>query len=409
MKLADHNARIVECRACPRLVAWREKVAPEKRKSYAADDYWGRPVPGFGDPNARLLIVGLAPAAHGGNRTGRVFTGDRSGDWLYRALHRAGFANQPTLDRHATTACELTRLLRHRRRCRCAPPDNKPTPERARHLPSATSRRELALLPRARVLVAWARSPGTGCCARWRSGSPRRGRSRASPTAPRPTVGRYTLIGSLPPQPAEHLHRQADRAHARRRVRPGPRARRETLARRPLAPAPAPTVARLFHTAPGADLSRRLDLARRAGAGAHGRARAPPAQPFLDAVHTEHLQLWPMCPTLFFWGAPMGRWRSDLGGAALALVGARRSVAAARRSACSRCSTSATRPSGAPFFRSSGTTCSSSAASSPSFLPRDRAAPLAHSLFRLLLSSSTSSRASPSGSRTCTTGRTAAR
>jgi uracil-DNA glycosylase family 4 len=149
--LAALTSEIVDCRACPRLVAWRERVAAEKRASFAGEDYWGRPVPGFGDPAARLLVVGLAPAAHGGNRTGRVFTGDRSGDWLFAALYRAGFANQPT-SVHAGDGLVLRRAY-VAAAVRCAPPDNKPTiDERDRCVPYL--RRELALLDQVGVVVA---------------------------------------------------------------------------------------------------------------------------------------------------------------------------------------------------------------------------------------------------------------
>jgi uracil-DNA glycosylase family 4 len=190
--LPDLEARIVTCRACPRLVAWREEVARVKRASFASQTYWGRPGPGFGDPQARVMVLGLAPAAHGANRTGRIFTGDRSGDWLFASMYRTGYANQPT-SVSADDGLRLTDLW-VAAAVRCAPPANKPTPdERDRCLPYA--REELDLLSRVSVIVC------LGAFA-WDAALRILGGARPRPKfghLAEARVGAYTLLGSFHP------------------------------------------------------------------------------------------------------------------------------------------------------------------------------------------------------------------
>ena len=178
--LGELDARISVCRACPRLVEWREQVALTRRRSWAGEPYWGRPVPGFGDPHPQLLVLGLAPAAHGGNRTGRVFTGDRSGDWLYAALHRAGLARLPTSS-HAGDGQRLERT-RVTAALRCAPPQNRPTPQERDTCAGWLDRELEFVLPGLQVIVA------LGAFA-WASALVALGRAGLAVPRPRPAFG----------------------------------------------------------------------------------------------------------------------------------------------------------------------------------------------------------------------------
>jgi uracil-DNA glycosylase family 4 len=192
-RLAALAAEIHDCRRCPRLVQWREQVAREKRAAFREETYWGRPIDGFGDPEARVLLLGLAPAAHGANRTGRVFTGDRSGDFLFAALHRTGFANQPESRRRGDGLelrdCWITAAVR------CAPPANKPLPAE-RDSCAAWLRAELPLLERARVAVclgAFAWEAGLRLLAPGVRPRPRFGHGAEAP------AGRHLLLGCFHP------------------------------------------------------------------------------------------------------------------------------------------------------------------------------------------------------------------
>jgi uracil-DNA glycosylase len=195
--LEELSRRVTTCRRCPRLVAWRETVAADPPRRHTGEEYWARPVAGFGDPRARVVLVGLAPAAHGGNRTGRIFTGDRSGDWLYGALHRAGFANQPSSvsrgDGLRLRGAYVTAVVR------CPPPANRPAPsERDNCLPYLVE--ELSLLEAARVLL---------CLGAYAWDGALRTLAELEHRAPRPKprfahgaeveIGPYALLGSYHP------------------------------------------------------------------------------------------------------------------------------------------------------------------------------------------------------------------
>ena len=194
--LAVIKRDIVSCRACPRLVEWREQVAREKVARFSDQIYWGKPVPGFGDPEARILVVGLAPAAHGGNRTGRIFTGDRSGDFLFACLYRAGLANQPTSDARGDGLTLFGVYLSAVNRC--APPGNRPTPqERDRCLPFLE--REMSALRQLCVVVALGAFAWNGALRALSAlGHPSRPRPRFGHAAEVP-VGPFAVLGSYHP------------------------------------------------------------------------------------------------------------------------------------------------------------------------------------------------------------------
>ena len=218
--LSELDAALVDCRACPRLVSWREQVARDKRAAYRDEEYWGRPVPGLGPADAPLLIVGLAPAAHGGNRTGRMFTGDRSGDVLYAALYAAGLANQPTSVRKGD-GLELygTRITAP---VHCAPPDNKPTPDERDRCGRWLAAELDLLAPTLRAVVV------LGAFG-WQALLPVLARAGWVVPRPRPRFGHgvqvhvraghpraraTAAVRQLPREPAEHLHRTAHPRHA---------------------------------------------------------------------------------------------------------------------------------------------------------------------------------------------------
>lgn len=214
--IARISDEVVGCVRCPRLVEWREQAAARPPARFRGEEYWARPVPGFGDPTARLLVVGLAPAAHGGNRTGRIFTGDRSGDWLFRALHRAGFANQPTSEHRRDGLrlidCHIAAVVR------CAPPANKPLPqERDDCLPFLV--REIAALSRLRVIVALGSFAWGGALRALGASPPKPAFAHGAEAR----VGRYVLIGSYHPSQQNTFtgrltEREFDRVFARARA-----------------------------------------------------------------------------------------------------------------------------------------------------------------------------------------------